>query len=294
MDEALARELVGRVETLLGEVEHLADPTAREMATELAQALLELYGEGLSRAVELIAERDEGQLAQAMASDELVSHLLLLHGLHPVPLEDRVRGALAEVEPYLESHGGGVELLAIEEDAVTLALQGSCSGCPSSTMTLKLAIETAIRKAAPEIERIDAQDAVPAETAPANGLLQLEVSPALAAASPAPSGMDWTMAGGLPELASGGTVVKRVGGQPLLFLKLDSGFYGYRPDCPACGESLSEAMLSGVELTCGSCGSHYDVMRAGRCMDAPQLHLEPVPLLVDRDGLVKVALSAPV
>ena len=39
------------------------------------------------------------------------SHLLLLHGLHPVPLEARVRAALDEVRPYLESHGGDVELL---------------------------------------------------------------------------------------------------------------------------------------------------------------------------------------
>lgn len=294
MEEALARESVGRVEALLGEIERLDDPAAREPAVELVQALLELYGQGLGRIVELIAEHDDGRLAEAMAGDELVAHLLLLHGLHPVPLEERVRSALDEVTPYLGSHGGGVELLAVEEDVVRLALQGSCSGCPSSTMTLKLAIENAIRKAAPEIERIEAQDPL-AQAAPGGGLLQIELSPALSAASGSPRiAEDWTMAGGLPELASGGTVVKSVGGQPLLFLKLDGGFYGYRPQCPACGASLREAMLSGAELTCAACGMHYDVLRAGRCLDAPQLHLEPVPLLVDGDGLVRVALPSPV
>lgn len=294
MDDARARELVGRVEALLEEVERLPDRAAREFSLELVQALLELYGQGLERIVDLIAERDDGRLADAVAADELVSHLLLLHGLHPVPLEDRVRGALDEVRPYLESHGGGVELLAIEEDAVRLALRGSCSGCPSSTITLKLAIENSIRKAAPEIERIDADDVASADSAPDEGLLQIEISPGLTAPSPprAPAA-EWTMAGGLSELASGGTVVKSVAGQSLLFLKLDGGFYGYGPKCPACGESLGEAMLSGVELTCTSCGHSYDVLRAGRCLDSPELHLEPVPILVDGDGLVRVALATP-
>ena len=68
-----------------------------------------------------------------MTDDELVSHLLLLHGLHPVSLGDRVLDALDEVRPYLESHGGDVELVGMEGPVVRLRMQGSCSGCPSST-----------------------------------------------------------------------------------------------------------------------------------------------------------------
>ena len=147
----------------------------RAKATETVQALLDLYGAGLERIVEEIALRDEGEIAQALAGDELVSHLLLLHGLHPEPLEDRVRGALEEVRPYLESHGGDVELLGLEGGVARLALEGSCSGCPSSTMTLKLAIENAIRKAAPEIEEVLA-DGAAAPAAPAGGGL-LEINP---------------------------------------------------------------------------------------------------------------------
>jgi Fe-S cluster biogenesis protein NfuA len=116
-----------------------------------------------------IAERDDGTLAAALAGDDVVAHLLLLHGLHPVPLEARVRGALAEVRPYLESHGGNVELLGVDDGVVRLRMQGSCSGCPSSTMTLKLAIEEAIHKAAPDVQDVVAED----EARPA--LIQLEV-----------------------------------------------------------------------------------------------------------------------
>jgi Fe-S cluster biogenesis protein NfuA/nitrite reductase/ring-hydroxylating ferredoxin subunit len=299
MDRERAQGLVGTVERLLDEVEQLPDPGAREKATEVVRALLELYGAGLERIVEELAARDDGELARALAEDELVSHLLLLHGLHPVALSDRVLWALEEVRPYLESHGGNVELLWLERGVVRLALEGSCSGCPSSQMTLKLAIENAIHKAAPEVEEVVAEGAAtgPAPQ-PAGGsqLLQLELAGPLESSAPArqapASGGSWTMAGGIPELANGGALVKPVGGQPILFLKLDGRLYGYRPLCPSCEHSLEGASVEGVELACPACGVRFDALRAGRCLDAPALHLEPIPLLVGDDGLAKVALAA--
>ncbi|MDQ6818628.1 MAG: NifU family protein, partial [Actinomycetota bacterium] len=191
------------------------------------------------------------------------------------------------------------ELLGIDGSDVRLRLQGSCSGCPSSRMTLKLAIENAIRKAAPEIEEVIAEEE-PTEPAspllkiePASPLLQIDLGSALgvtpAAAGPEPGG-SWEMAGGLPELSGGGLLVKPISGQQILFLALEGRFYGYRPRCPACDGSLDGAVLRGAELACPGCGNRYDAIRAGRCLDAPQLHLEPVPLLVGEDGLVKVAL----
>lgn len=282
--------LVARVERLLDELERLPDPAARELATEVVRALFDLYGAGLERIVRELAARDGGELAAALTTDELVAHLLLLHGLHPVALEQRVVSALDEVRPYLESHGGNVELLGIAVDSVRLRLQGSCSGCPSSTMTLKLAIEDAIHKAAPEIGEVIAEE----ETAGAGeGLLQIELAPAIVAEpakSVAPLDGEWIMAGGLPELAASGLVAKSVGGQQILFLRAAGHIYAYRPDCPGCGESLENAQLEGGEIRCPSCDHRYDALRAGRCLDAPQLHLEPVPLLVGEDGLVKVAL----
>jgi Fe-S cluster biogenesis protein NfuA/nitrite reductase/ring-hydroxylating ferredoxin subunit len=281
------RELVVEVERRLEEIERLDEP-GREHATAVVRALLELYGAGLEQIVEEIAARDEdGAIASALSDDELVSHLLLLHGLHPVPLDQRVRGALSEVRPYLESHGGDVELLAVEAGAVRLRLAGSCHGCPSSTMTLKLAIENAIRKAAPEIEEVIAEG----QPEPSSPLLQIELADGFAG-NGSVTGDSWTMVGGLRELSNGGTLVKEVAGQPILFAALGERFYGYRPRCPGCEGPLEGAGLIGVELTCPGCGGRYDLLRAGRCLDTPTLHLEPVPLLVGEDGLVKVALPA--
>jgi Fe-S cluster biogenesis protein NfuA/nitrite reductase/ring-hydroxylating ferredoxin subunit len=266
---------VSDVERLLADLEALPDPFARQTATAAVQGLVELYGAGLKRIVEEIAARDDGELAAALAGDELVAHLLLLHGLHPVPLEDRVREALDSVRP---SNGGNVELLEIEGGAaVRLRLHGSCSGCPSSSMTLKLAIEHAIEKHAPEIEQVVA---IEETTEP---LLQIEVTP------PATDGA-WEMAGGLPELAGRNLIVKRVAGTPLVFLRIASRLYSYRSRCPACEQSLEGARLQGAEVSCPSCGRRYDALRAGRGIDQPQQHLEPVPLLEGQDGLVRVAL----
>jgi nitrite reductase/ring-hydroxylating ferredoxin subunit len=178
-----------------------------------------------------------------------------------------------------------VQLLGVEDGVVSLALEGSCSGCPSSAMTLKLAIEKAIHEAAPDIDEVVA-DGAAAGRAPAPQLLQIEVVGA-------PSG-EWVMAGGLPDLEVGTPLVKDVSGESLMFIRQDTSLYAYRPDCPGCGATLGTGRLDKFDLTCAGCGNRYDVLRAGRCLDAPELHLDPVPLLVDDAGLVKVALAVPV
>jgi Fe-S cluster biogenesis protein NfuA/nitrite reductase/ring-hydroxylating ferredoxin subunit len=283
-----ARHRLARVEELLERLETLPDTGARETATEVVQGLLDLYEEGLKRIVDVLAECDDGTLAEALSDDELVAHLLLLHGLHPVPVQERVREALESVLPYLQSHGGSVELLGVEDGIVRLRLEGSCAGCPSSSMTLKLAIEDAIFKAAPDVEEVRAEGTVSA-TAPPSDLLQIEfVKPAIA---PSVAPLTWAMAGGMPQLSGGGVLLKEVSGQSVLFLRPGERIYAYRPDCPGCGGSLAQGSLRANELSCSSCANRYDVLRAGRCLDAPQLHLEPVPLLVDDAGLVTVALG---
>jgi Fe-S cluster biogenesis protein NfuA/nitrite reductase/ring-hydroxylating ferredoxin subunit len=278
LDDQGLQERAARMETLLGEIESLQDPNARTKAAELVQVLLELYGEGLARMMEVVAEGEERErIFEALAGDELVSHLLLLHGLHPLDVETRVIRALEEVRPYLQSHGGNVELLGIEGGVARVRMQGSCDGCPSSAVTLKLAIEEAVQKAAPDLEGIEAEGVTEPQPAPT-----LVAGPTLRRKKKRQeeNGASWTVVGGLPQLSGGGLLVKEISGEPVLFLKLEDDFYAYRHLCPDCGGSLEEASLKGAELTCSGCGHRYDVRRAGRCLDNPQLHLEPVPLLV--------------
>lgn len=164
MEDRELHEQVARVETLLEHMESLPDPHARATAEETVRALVELYGEGLSRITEQVVQLAGEDALQVLAADELVSHLLLLHGLHPVAVESRVAQALEEVRPYLRSHSGNVEFLGVAEGKARLRLEGSCRGCPSSAITLKLAIEEAIAKFAPDLNGIETEDAL--DTAP--------------------------------------------------------------------------------------------------------------------------------
>ena len=295
------------METLLEEIEALKDPNARSKAAEVVGVLLDLYGDCLARMMEVVARGEERERSfEAFAQDELISHLLLLHGLHPLDVETRVVGALEEVRPYLQSHGGNVELLGIEGGVVRVRMEGSCDGCPSSAMTLKLAIEDAVLKAAPDLEGVEAEG-IPEERPP-KPTTTFVAGPTLRRKEkkqPGENGASWTVVGGLPQLSGGGLLVKEISGEPVLFVKLEEDFYAYRHLCPGCGESLEEGSLKEAELSCPGCERRYDVRRAGRCLDDPQLHLEPIPLLVSeevveerqgpgRRSIVKVALPSAV
>jgi Fe-S cluster biogenesis protein NfuA len=139
-----------RVESLLAKVQASPDAAMRETARELVRSILEFHRAGLGRMMEVAGDRRE-----AFGKDPAVEPLLLLHGLHPVPLEARVERALGTVRPYLMSHGGSVEVVGIEEGRVRLRLQGSCTGCPSSARTIQGTIEQAILAAAPDVEGIE-------------------------------------------------------------------------------------------------------------------------------------------
>jgi Fe-S cluster biogenesis protein NfuA len=145
-----------RIEALVEELHDTADPRMYARVEELLRLVTDLYGAGLATVMGLAA-RDSPDLVGTLAGDELVASLLLVHGLHPDSLEQRVNGALERVRPLLATHGGDVELLEIDPDAaaVRLRLAGNCDGCPSSALTLQSAVETAILEAAPEILIID-------------------------------------------------------------------------------------------------------------------------------------------
>ena len=150
-----------RIEQLLEEIRTMAPTPVWERAEALVRDILELYGSGLARIVETIAETSNGDstLRDRLVADDLVESLLLLHGLHPYDLETRVHGALERVRPHLGSHGGDVEIAEVDEAAgfVRLRMKGSCDGCPSSLLTVKISVEAAIREAAPEVERIEVE-----------------------------------------------------------------------------------------------------------------------------------------
>ena len=153
------RERIQKIETLVAKIRNTSDEQTRDAALELVQTLMEFHGTAIDRMMEIAsASGDVGwRIIDLFALDDLVSNLLLLHGLHPVDIETRVRNALEKVRPYLQSHGGDAELIEIADSSVRLRLIGTCNGCPSSSVTLKTAIEKAIYQLAPDVTSIQCE-----------------------------------------------------------------------------------------------------------------------------------------
>jgi len=155
-------ELVERVQDLLGSLDDIADPVAQHRVQELVGAVLELYGAGLERILGVLEDAGASALPirDALLDDGIVASLLLIHGLYPIPLEERVTQALDSVRPFLASHGGNVDLVSVEDGVARLKLEGSCNGCPSSAATLEHALREAIEAAAPDLLGLEVEGVV--------------------------------------------------------------------------------------------------------------------------------------
>jgi Fe-S cluster biogenesis protein NfuA len=170
-DIAEPEQLLERVQELSEAVDELPDPRARELASDLVSAVIGMYGDGLERIVAAISEAGEpgAAILDRLTQDGAVSSLLLIHDLYPVDLHERVLEALDTVRPYMESHGGSVELVSLTDGVARLELQGSCNGCSASRATLEQAIEQALVEHAPDLAGLEVAgvvDAIPALGAP--------------------------------------------------------------------------------------------------------------------------------
>jgi Fe-S cluster biogenesis protein NfuA len=162
-----SRQMARRLQELIEQIENQPNPASRALLQDCLQSLLAFYGEGLSRIVAHLeaANGEAGPILDRMLQDQAISGLLLIHGLHPVPLETRFHAALEKVRPYMQSHGGNIELLSLENDVARVRLQGTCKSCPSSTITLELAVRHAVEEACPDLLGFEVEGAV-AENAP--------------------------------------------------------------------------------------------------------------------------------
>jgi Fe-S cluster biogenesis protein NfuA len=169
------RRRMERLESRLREVDALPESPVRVQVREIVQAVLDLHATGLEHMLDRIAGSTLTGVAliEHMAHDDIVGSLLALHGLHPFDYETRVRQALDKVRPYLQSHGGSVELLAVSDGVVRLRMAGTCHGCPSSALTLKNAIEAAIYDLAPEVSAIEVEGVAEPASAPLSVIVPL-------------------------------------------------------------------------------------------------------------------------
>jgi hypothetical protein len=162
-----------RVEGLLAELAHSSDPMLERATREILATVLELHQRGLSRVLEIAAR--ENNTREALAADPRVSPMLLLHGLHPIPLTERISRTLGTLRERYRSKVDSIDFTENGASALVVRVVPSASACQSTRETLKKDLESALIAAAPDVNSllIELQEAPPA-------LITLRVRPDIA------------------------------------------------------------------------------------------------------------------
>ena len=143
----------------------------RALALELLQAAMDLHGAALARVVELLkgaGTAGEAQLAR-LGQDPTICGLLVLYGLHPASLDQRVAAGLERLRPRLQKQGANVELLSLDDGRVRVRIESTRHGCGSNADTVRQMVEQAVLEVAPEAAEVVAES--PAK--PAAGFVPL-------------------------------------------------------------------------------------------------------------------------
>ncbi|MEU4489801.1 NifU family protein [Streptomyces purpurascens] len=155
---------LARLDGLLEGLESAPGPTTRS-ATEAVALLTEVYGEALAR----VMDHADGPLAENLAGDELLGHLLVLHDIHPEPAERRAARAVERLRPAVQERGGDVEWAGVEGQVARVRLTsgggcGSGSGCGGggSGSEVTDAVRAAVLAVAPELTAVEPLPSTPA------------------------------------------------------------------------------------------------------------------------------------
>lgn len=160
MDDHEVEEVLEQLDGLLARLEIMPGEEG-EVARKAVTALTEVYGEALIRTVRLPGLAPDR--VRALASDQLVGHLMALHGLHPDPPERRVEQAILDIQGHL--HGqGSVEFAGLEGGVAQVRV--TAAGCGSDK--LATSVREVVLGSAPDLTDVEASSStstfIPLET----------------------------------------------------------------------------------------------------------------------------------
>jgi nitrite reductase/ring-hydroxylating ferredoxin subunit/Fe-S cluster biogenesis protein NfuA len=263
--------LAERVDRVLDSIKGLPED-ARMKAMELKKAIEAFHEHALRKLVRMFRETDAGkELLLKAVEDPSIYAMFLMHGIIKQDMFTRVAAALEEVRPYMRSHGGDVELVKVEEKTVYVRLQGACSGCSLSAVTLKNGVEEAIKARIPEIENV-----VRVEDEVASGYLPFHVIDD----SDNLEQNGWVQGPSVSELEEGRPVRFSHEEQDVLLVRMDGKVMAFRNQCPHMGMPLDGGLVDGSIINCPWHGFRFD-LSTGECITAPHVQLEPFPVRVE-------------
>jgi nitrite reductase/ring-hydroxylating ferredoxin subunit/Fe-S cluster biogenesis protein NfuA len=267
--EELIQE-INRFETIVSEW----DESQRCVVVGLKRAIEALHKAALKRLIKSLKAESMSTLRHAV-TDEVVYAVLLYHELvkpPQLPLAERIQQALDEVRPGLQSHDGDIELVAIKlPDTVEVRLIGTCSNCPTSTLTLSQGVEQAIKSHCPEITTVIAVNHGSASNT--TGL----VSP-----FSTPITSTWVKVTTVEQIPEAGILALSVAGNSLILYRQGGNITCYQNACIHLGNSLAEGKVENGMITCPSHGFQYK-LATGECLTVPDVGLSAYPLRIKAD-----------
>jgi nitrite reductase/ring-hydroxylating ferredoxin subunit/Fe-S cluster biogenesis protein NfuA len=245
----------------------------------LKTAIEDLNKEALKRLIRGLKDDPAARirLGQAVA-DPLIYGVLRFHGLVKEPLQERIERALNEVRPFMATHGGDVELVAIKPpDTVEVRLVGACHGCPASSQTLADGVEKAIRSHCPEILQIHQVSKGAAEggrgdshgSAAANGEATVHFISPFALGAKA----GWVDIAGLDEIPEGSVTERRIKNRSVLLSRRGGSVSCFDNQCAHLGMPLEMGEVQDGIITCPYHGFQY-LLETGECVTAPEVQLK--------------------
>ncbi|PWU60806.1 hypothetical protein DLE60_09200, partial [Micromonospora globispora] len=150
LDDAAVEPRLARLDAVLGQLEQTPGRTA-DLALEAVEILTEVYGEALARVTELAA--DSPRALDRLTGDELLRHLLLLHRIHPDPLDRRVARAVDDLRPQLRTQGAEIALVGVQDEVARISL--SASSCGGGGAALRDLVREHVMTVAPELSAVD-------------------------------------------------------------------------------------------------------------------------------------------
>ncbi len=265
--EATAR----RVDDALAAVNELGAP-ARAAALELRDAIEAFHREGIITMVRRMREDERGkQILFDLVDDPSVYALLLVHSIIRADPLTRGRTALEAVQPYLQSHGGDVELVEVREGVAYVRLQGSCNGCSMSAVTLREGVTEALVNGVDEIVTVEVLPNEPTEA----------FIPLGAVGRKATDMAGWVQGPSTADVPIGGMLRVDIDEESFVITNIDQRFAVFRNECAHQGMTLDGGMVDEGVLVCPWHGFRYDAS-SGECLSSPGAQLSQVPLRIEQ------------
>ncbi|ADI65381.1 NifU family protein [Trichormus azollae] len=265
------------LENLIGDIQRFDaiisewDESQRCVAVGLQRAIESLHKAALTNLVRSLKQDNISALYNAV-DDEIVYAVLLYHNLVKPPLSERIKTALTEIRPSLQSHDSDVELVAIKPpDRIDVKLIGSCSNCASSTLTLTQLVEQTVKKYCPEISNIVAVNNSPNAT-----LTPININ------------SYWMGVANVNDIPDNHVLAVKLENQNIFLYRQGNNIICYRNACSHLGLPLDKGKVENDIITCASHQFRYD-LKTAECLTVRDVSLQSYEVRVKGDKVyVKV------